>query len=100
MNKINISSNDNLDIARAAQKEIQKSGGNNKSAPIEKKPIVGEDTLAISDKVGEVKGLVDRVKDLPDIRTEKVDALREQIKAGTYQPSSNDIADAILKDAS
>ena len=56
------------------------------------------DHVDVSSKGREVIQLVERAKDLPEIRQERVDALRELIESGQYEVSSNTIADAILRD--
>ena len=58
-----------------------------------------EDTLKLSSRASEVGRLVDQLKDLPDtVRQQKVDFLRAQIASGDYDPTGEQIADAILKD--
>jgi negative regulator of flagellin synthesis FlgM len=57
-----------------------------------------EDRLDFSSRGSKVRELVDQVKQMPDVRQEKVDSLRAQIAAGTYDPSNQDIAKAILDD--
>ena len=56
------------------------------------------DHVEVSSKGREIGQLVERAKDLPGIRQERVDALRELIESGQYEVSSNTIADAILRD--
>lgn len=65
---------------------------------VENKSLAGSDKLEISGRGSEVGKLVGKLKELPDAHTEKVNNLREQINAGTYNPPSEKIADAILKD--
>ena len=57
-----------------------------------------DDTVALSGKGSEVGVLVDTLRTLPDVREAKVVDYREQISAGRYQPSSEKIADAILRE--
>ncbi len=61
---------------------------------------IGADKLQVSNRAAEVGNLVDRLKNLPDVRQERVNALRERIAAGEFNPSSESIADGILKDES
>lgn len=62
------------------------------------KEQVKEDKIEVSGKAATVKKLVEKVENLPDVRQERVNELKDRIAAGTYNPSSKDIADAILKD--
>ncbi len=43
------------------------------------------DELQISSAAQEAAQLVDQVKQMPDIRQDRVDAIRAQIAAGTYE---------------
>ena len=57
------------------------------------------DTVQFSSKFSEVQQLTAKVQQLPDIRSERVAALKEQIQKGTYNPDPADVADALLKHA-
>lgn len=55
------------------------------------------DQLKVSEHAAAVGKLVARIAELPDVRTERIEGLRERIEAGTYHPPATEIADAILK---
>lgn len=55
-----------------------------------------DDKLEVSGLASEVGRLVEKIKELPDLREDKVTALREQFRSGNYEPSSDQIAAAIL----
>ena len=57
-----------------------------------------EDRVNFSGANSGIGKLVEKLKEMPDIRQEKVEGLRDQISAGQYNPSSEEIADAILRD--
>jgi len=57
-----------------------------------------EDKLEFSNRGTEVGKLVEEVKNAADIRQEKIAALKDKISTGGYNPSSDAIAEAILKD--
>jgi negative regulator of flagellin synthesis FlgM len=65
-----------------------------------RQPVEGvtspDDKLEVSGLASEVGRLVEKIKELPDMRDEKVTALREQVRSGNYQPTSEQIAAAIL----
>ena len=61
---------------------------------------ISSDRVDFSNQASKVGELVDQIKELPDVRSEKVNALKEQISSGNYNPSSEDIANAILKQES
>ena len=98
MSKINTNKINNFAPIRTERQGDVKSAGKSQNGSIEGKNNVGEDKLQFSDRATETGKLLDNLKELPDIREEKVSALREKIAAGEYNPSSEEIADAILKD--
>ncbi|MBN2291207.1 MAG: flagellar biosynthesis anti-sigma factor FlgM [Pirellulales bacterium] len=57
---------------------ISKPETNSSSAPI-------NDELQISSAAQEAAGMVEKVNQIPDIRQDRVDAIRAQIEAGTYE---------------
>jgi flagellar biosynthesis anti-sigma factor FlgM len=61
-------------------------------------PAPPADQVYISSQAETVARLVARVRELPDIRRERVETLRAIATSGAYHPSAADIADAILGD--
>ena len=58
------------------------------------------DTVSLSSTHGEIQTLTASLANVPEIRTDRVDSLREQVGQGTYQPSSQRVADAIVREYS
>ena len=54
--------------------------------------------LRLSSGAAAVGRLVDVMKELPDVRSERVETLRGKIAAGQFDPASDEIAAAIIKD--
>lgn len=101
MSKININKINELDAVRPARAaEAKQTSETNKTGASDAKGKVAatEDKLQFSERATEVGKLTEQVKQLPDIREDKVNALREKIAAGEFNPSSEQIAAAILKD--
>lgn len=99
MSKINIDKMNNIDAIRAArQNSVRTAGDQSSSGAAGAKIQAGQDKMQFSERAGEIGRLVDQLKDLPDMREAKVNSLREQIAAGAYRPSSDDIAAAILNE--
>ena len=97
MGKINLDKINNPGLIRTEpQGGVKKS--NHEAQIIENKQNVTEDKLDLSNRGSEVNTFIDKLKELPDVRQDKVNSLREQIASGNYNPSSAEIADAILKD--
>jgi flagellar biosynthesis anti-sigma factor FlgM len=57
------------------------------------------DSISVSERAAAISELTARAEQLPDVREERVEALRALVQAGEYQPTATQIADAILKDA-
>ena len=95
MSKINFNSTNEASQIRAAENRRAIPGKESQAA---KNKTVVEDKTQFSNRATKVGTLVERVKEVPDIRLERVEALRNQIAANQYKPDSKDIADAILKD--
>lgn len=98
MSKINSNKMNDLDAIQASRQTIVRSADKGKTAATDAKITVGEDKIEFSERAGEVGKLIDQVKNMPDVREARISALREQIKAGEYNPSNEEIADALLKD--
>jgi len=56
------------------------------------------DRVELSSTAREMKKVESVLNSTPDIRAEKVKALKEQIEAGTYQVDSKKVANAMLAD--
>ncbi len=56
------------------------------------------DHVSVSRAVEEVGRLIARTGELPDVRNDRVDSLRDVIQSNQYQVSSSSIADAIIRD--
>lgn len=60
--------------------------------------ISGEDTVSLSSTHGEVQALSAGVAAIPEVRSDRVSSLREQISKGKYQPTSQQVADALIRE--
>jgi flagellar biosynthesis anti-sigma factor FlgM len=56
----------------------------------------GEDQAQFSGVQGQIQALTEQVLQFPEIRQEKVNALRQAVGGGGYQPSSKQVADAVF----
>jgi negative regulator of flagellin synthesis FlgM len=59
----------------------------------------GGDTVQLSGTVGEVQQLMTQLSQTPDVRSQRVAALRQQIQQGTYQPTNEQLAGAVASEA-
>jgi len=71
--------------------KLKKSGSKSPSAP------TVEDTTSLSSDALSLSDLKAQVMNTPEVRQDKVDALRQQIQSGQYPLDADQIAKAILK---
>ncbi len=57
---------------------------------------LGEDQAQLSGAHIQVQALAAQVLQLPEIRQEKVNALRQLVLGGSYQPNSSQVAEAVF----
>jgi flagellar biosynthesis anti-sigma factor FlgM len=73
------------------------------SIPVETKPASaasgsGQLSMDTAD-LGKISSLVSKAMEQPDVRPDKVDAIKAQLAAGTYDLNPANIADAMIKSA-
>ena len=84
----------------------QVTGARNPSAPAASAkapaaaPASDGDTVRLSSTHGEVQALTANLANVPEVRTDRINSLREQVGQGRYQPSSQNVADAIVREYS
>lgn len=98
MNKLNINKANDIEAIRSTRQNDLYQINKTDTKQVENKPVVSQDKLELSERASEVGKLVDQVKNFPDVRADKVNELKAQISAGKYEPTGDQIADAILKD--
>ncbi len=82
-------------VPNAKTRNTQEAHGGAQNAPVD-----GGDTVQFSGALAQVHQLTANLQQIPEIRADRVAALRERIDRGTYKPSPRDVADAMLKDLS
>lgn len=63
------------------------------------KNVAKTDTVNISDAAKEIQEVRKQLDDIPDVRTEKVQQLKNEIENGTYEIKSEEIADKMLRES-
>ena len=58
---------------------------------------LGGDRAEVSSSAQEIQSLKKYIHSLPDVREDRVQALKSQIENGTYHVSGEDIADLIIR---
>lgn len=90
--------NDAGAINSVGRSDVKRTRKNEEGQSVENKGSVESDSVNFSNTAMETGKLVDKLNELPDVRQEKVSEVKEKISSGSFQPSSGEIADAILKD--
>lgn len=80
-------------VQNAKTSRAQESTSEDRTAQLD-----GSDTVQVSSQFAQVQQLTSRLQQLPDIRTDRVAALRERIHQGTYNPDPAAVASALLND--
>jgi flagellar biosynthesis anti-sigma factor FlgM len=57
---------------------------------------LGEDQAQLSGVHAQIQSLAEQAAQLPEVRQEKVSALREMVLGNSYQPSSEQVAEAVF----
>jgi negative regulator of flagellin synthesis FlgM len=79
---------------------------NEKIAPAERNPeasaaqnqVPTEDKVDLSAQSKEMNKIHEVLNATPDVRTEKVEALKKQVESGQYEVNSNSLAEKMLKE--
>ena len=70
----------------------------NVKAPASPSPVVAADAVTVSGNAQLISDVHARVDALPDIRMEKVEALKAQIDSDQYHPDGEAVADGLMKE--
>jgi negative regulator of flagellin synthesis FlgM len=65
----------------------------------EGKPSQEEDRVDLSQEAKDLKKIHDALADAPEVRTEKVEALQQQVQENRYQVNSPAVADKMVRQA-
>ena len=94
-----INSNDNtINIDAYVNNIGDKQKAENTSDKAEKN-VAKTDTVNISDAAKEIQEVREELDNIPDVRADKVEQLKNQIENGTYEIKSEEIAEKMLKDS-
>jgi negative regulator of flagellin synthesis FlgM len=68
----------------------------NQARSTEATNVSAEDKVSLSSKHGEVQALTANLANVPEVRTDRVNALQQKVRSGQYQPDNQKVADAIV----
>ncbi|MGB9822404.1 MULTISPECIES: flagellar biosynthesis anti-sigma factor FlgM [Thermodesulfovibrio] len=83
-------------IAPNAQLAPEKSQGKN---PERTEEVLTKDQVTVSEAAKNIARLMVEVSNIPDIRADKVDELKNTINSGTYEVKGSEIAGKMIKEA-
>ena len=75
---------------RASAQSTHTAGGGQTSS------VLGQDLAQFSGSHAQVQALAAQVTQLPEIRTERVTALRQAVLSGNYDPGTQEVAQAVF----
>ncbi|EHJ46204.1 flagellar biosynthesis anti-sigma factor protein FlgM [Solidesulfovibrio carbinoliphilus subsp. oakridgensis] len=82
--------------SRVGRGEAGETAGAGRGKSAESGGAVGSDRVTLSDGAKLVSLAASQAKDAPEVRSDRVAALKAQVDAGTYQPDSKKIAEKML----
>lgn len=98
MSSMNINKLKNFDsVGAARESKVGKTSQPGSSTAPNTMAATGDDSLSFSTRFSEFGKILDSLRELPEVRRERVDALRARISSGEYNPSAEDIANAIFE---
>jgi len=72
---------------------------NDKNKPLQKsKPAPGQDRAEISPLGRELQTYRARLREMPEVRQDRVEDIKTRIKNGTYKPDAGKIAEGIIRE--
>ncbi|MCS7214560.1 MAG: flagellar biosynthesis anti-sigma factor FlgM [Thermodesulfovibrio sp.] len=83
-------------IAPNTQISPEKSYG---KAPERSEEVLTKDQVTVSEAAKNISRLMIEVSNIPDIRTDKVEELKNAINSGTYEVRGSEVAGKIIKEA-
>lgn len=86
-----------MKIDRAAISPIENVQAANRTNQVPKKtPNVETDKVAVSDKVQVYQALLQKVKEIPSIRQDRVQSVTEQIERGEFKVDGQKVAEKLF----
>jgi len=74
-------------------------GNQNKVNKVEPKKTPESDQFKISEHAKDFQSVLRSLRDVPDVRRDKVEALKNQVAAGTYKVDAKKVADSMIRQA-
>ncbi len=77
-------------VLKTYQKQVEKAEKTEAAAMV-------RDKIEISDEARDFQTAMKAFKELPDVRQDKIDALKGQVDSGQYKPSAEAVVDKIME---
>jgi len=81
-------------LAETSRNAAQSLSGDNSAAA----GALGQDQAQLSGEPAQIQALAAQAFQLPEVRQERVQALRQVVESGNYHPSPEDVAGAMMAD--
>lgn len=96
--RVQLPSDAQSEQVKSTRPSATKSQGTSQSSDVHS--TAGQDTVSISRKHQEVQTLAANLANVPEVRAERIGALRQKVQSGNYHPDSGEIADSLIADHS
>lgn len=98
MGKINLDKVNGFEPIKPERQAEVKAVQNSPVKPERSGLQTNKDSVSFSGKAAEVGKLVNELKQLPDVRAERVEEVRTKLELGDFAPSAREIVDAIVEE--
>jgi len=93
---MNINNTKGISAKEIQQYMMNESLGKGKDVQGDKPAVIPQEKVDISDKAREIQQTTNAMNEIPDVREEKVQALKSQIDNGTYNVSGEELAKKLV----
>lgn len=69
----------------------------NQNRMVKNKTIFGKDEIKISEKAAEIQFAINKLKEVPELRMDKINKLKEEIKSGNYKVEGKKIVEKMYE---
>jgi negative regulator of flagellin synthesis FlgM len=83
-------------ISRLAQADSSKKGKSSSSGSASSSASSSIDKVELSDRSREIKKIYEAIEKTPDVRAERVEAIKDSIAKGEYEVKSDEVASKMI----
>jgi len=101
MNSVNLNGTPDTEAARITERAETSRVTEATTAPLSANTSKTSptDTITVSEQAAKVQRLAEKIEELPEVRQDRIEHLRAQVKSGSYHRTAREIANAIIQDS-